>query len=123
MPAPLQQFLKLISLSLIGGYYQLAQPAVADAVFLAKLVEGLVSGQAQPGLERALRVVDAGVDDAAVAAAYFLAELGVLFQYENISSPTGQPGGDGQADDTGADDGNIGLVRYISSRAPLLLPS
>jgi len=82
------QLLQRSDLGLVGGDDQLAATSMGHAVAVAEIVELATPGHAQPALERALRVVDAGVDDFAVARAGGGAKGSLGFQYQHLA--TGQ---------------------------------
>ncbi|MNC01907.1 hypothetical protein D3C75_492680 [compost metagenome] len=58
----LQQALQSRVLLLVGGHDQLAHAPVIDTVLIAIGVETLLARHAQPRLEAAARVIDAGVN-------------------------------------------------------------
>src|SRR6185437_7188136 len=77
-----------------------------DRVTLAVRLELGLARTAQSGLERARRVVQAGVDDAAVVAGLVARRLGLLLDDLETETRPGleQSEGGGQPDDPGADD-------------------
>ena len=79
---------------------------VSGAEFVAKTV----AGDAVAGLERARRIVKAGVEDAAIAGAGGHAEARELFDEEDVVPAGGELGGRGAADDSAADDEDVDAV-------------
>ncbi|MNE35350.1 hypothetical protein D3C80_1291040 [compost metagenome] len=63
----------------VGGYQQLAALVVGNAVLVTEGLGGLVAFQAETRLQAARRVIDAGVDDAAVMAGLVLGRAGLFF--------------------------------------------
>ena len=108
----------------VGALFQVGQPgqfvfadrddelAAAfdrDLVLLAVLVHELRAGHAQPGLERAGGVVNAGMDDAGVVAGLVLGHLGGLVDDQDLGVRVADQEfpGDGQAYDSGTDYGDV----------------
>ena len=79
---------------------------------LAVLIQLPPSLHAQPGLQRAGRVVEARVDDARVVAALVGGELGLPLEHADRRSRTAvdQLAGDRQADDPAPDDGEVAAL-------------
>src|SRR5579863_401584 len=67
-----------------GGHDDLADPVMRNAMRRAKLVRQLVSTNAVARLKRALGIVDAGMDDAAVPGTGEHADLRQSLQNKNI---------------------------------------
>ena len=92
------------------------------AVTRAELVHQIAAFDAQPGLQRAGRIVDAGMDDAAVMRAGVHARAGVPLEDTHRRAGRGNRARGGEAGHTGADHGdiNLGHVRnpVIAGRAP-----
>ena len=86
-----------------GGDDELAAGPVGHLVGAAEFVEQFPPPQAQGRLMGAARVVEAGVDDFAVAGAGLLAESGVLFHHHRVDAAPRQFPGAGQAHHPGAD--------------------
>ena len=99
-----------------GGDNQLAQPAVRNAAALAIGVEPIAAFDAEPGLEAARRIVDAGMDDFTVAARGLGADPALLLRHDHLATGTGQGARDGQADHTGADNQTISRFHRSCSR-------
>jgi hypothetical protein len=95
-----------------GGDDQLADAAVADAARLAIVIEPLAPGHAQPCLPAAGRIVDAGVDDLAVARAGFAADGVAALEQDDLAATARESAGDGQPDDSGADDDAVDLIGH-----------
>src|SRR5690606_12127669 len=95
-----------------GGDDELAAARVGYAVGCAVVVQGLAALDAQPGLERAARVVETGVDDFAVARAGGGADGGFGFQRQGFQPGQGAGARHGQADDAGADDDAVDAIRH-----------
>lgn len=83
---------------------ELARVAVGHAVAGAKVVEQLFAADAEAGLERRRAVVDARVDDLAVARRRLLARRQVPLQEERRGVAGGEGARRGEADGPGADD-------------------
>src|SRR5260370_8465800 len=94
----------------VGCDYQLSGVPMRDVVFGAEFVGEAIAFQAVARLERVFRIVDAGVDHAAVARAGSHPELGKLFDEEDILPALRHGASDSAPDDTSADDKNIRLV-------------
>src|SRR6266851_5244959 len=94
----------------VSGYDEFSGVAEGDIVFGAELIHQAVAFDAEAGFEGIFRVVDAGVNDAAVARAGDHAELGILLDEENVAGALGDGVGDGAADYAAADDEDVGLV-------------
>jgi hypothetical protein len=93
-----------LSLRVVLSNEPLARPAIGDAVLVAELVQQVLSAEAELRLEGVLAVVDAGVDDLAVARAGLRADGGVtLYEYGGGAGLEGELAGNGEADDTTAD--------------------
>lgn len=72
---------------------------------LAQLIEQVPPADAEPRLEAGFAVVDARVDDLAVARGGFCADGGVALDEDGGGGVvTGEVAGDGEADDAAADD-------------------
>ena len=69
-----------------------------------EFVRETVAGDAVAGLERARRIVKAGMEDAAIAGAGGHAEARELFDEEDVVPAGGELSGSGTADDSAADD-------------------
>src|SRR6185295_18794721 len=82
-----------------GGHYQLADAAVADAARLAVVIEPLAPGHAQPRFPAAGRIVDAGVDDLAVARAGLAADGVAALEQDDLAAAARERPADGQPDD------------------------
>ena len=85
------------------GDDHLAEAAVRHAAARAIVVERVAAGDAEPRLEAAGRVVDAGVDHLAVARARFRADGFGGLDNHHLAAGAGQSPRHGEADDTGAD--------------------
>jgi Fe2+ transport system protein FeoA len=106
--------LKLGDLRLIGGHNQFAAAPMRHRAFSAIGVQLLTPLHAQAGLERTLRVVDAGVDDLAVARTGAGAYGVGRFEYQHLSAlkarRQGQRPRGGQANHAGADHHRIDMI-------------
>jgi hypothetical protein len=71
---------------------------------LTELVEQVLPADAEFRLEAGFAVVDARVDDLAVARGGFCADGGVALDEDGGRGVAGEVAGDGEADDTAADD-------------------
>ncbi len=93
-------------LGLFDGHDELAAFLVGDPPFRAVRVELRNPEAAEAGLQRAGRVVDPGVHDAAVAARLVRRDVGLLFEHRHrrVRAQLGQAARDSEPDDPGADD-------------------
>jgi hypothetical protein len=94
---------EFVDLGRAGGDDQLAAAPVGNPAFGAVGIQLAPAGDAKPRLERAGRVVDAGVDHFAVARADAGAEGRFGFEDNHLAAPVGKLPCHGEADDTGAD--------------------
>ncbi len=87
----------------------LAAPQHGDSTLVAEVEQPCRTGDAEPRLERARRVVDAAVDDAAGTAGLVRGDGRFLVQDRDPCLRPSQPQlpGDRQPQDPGADDGNV----------------
>lgn len=94
-----------LPLRVVLGDEPLARPAVGDAVPVAELVQQVLAAEAELRLEGVFAVVDAGVDDLAVARAGLCADGGVtLYEHGGGAWLERELAGNGEADDAAADD-------------------
>ena len=91
----------------VAGDDQLAAAFVRDLMLGAKRIQLAASLHAQPRLERALRVVEAGVDDAAVVRAGVQAGTRMALEHADRQSAPRNGTSGGQPGHTGADDGDL----------------
>ena len=80
-----------------AGYDQLADPPAIDAAFGTIGVKQAPAGDAEPRLQAAGRVVDAGVDHLAAAGRYAAADAVGGFENHHLKSAQRQNAGTGQA--------------------------
>ena len=87
-------------------------PFVRDRALLAELVQLARTRRAQPRLERPRRVVDAGVDHAARVAGLVEADVVLLLEHRHaqVRRAPRELARRRQAEDSGADDGDVALV-------------
>src|SRR5262249_22638676 len=114
--APLQR----LELSDLGGIVrddQLAALRVRHLVALAELVEQMTSFDAEPRLQRAGGIVDAGVDDAAVVGAGVLSPPRMALEDADRNAARRDRTRRGQAGDAGADDGNVDAGHFSCTGA------
>ena len=106
-------------LGLVERDDQLAAALGGDRVALAERVQLARAADAQLRLQRAGRVVDAGVDDAGVAAGLVAADLVLLVEHHDRGArvAAGELARGGQADDAGADDRDVAARRRVTQRA------
>ena len=90
--------------------HQLSCSPVRDVVRGAELVGQPVAGQTMPRLERPRRVVQPGVNHAAVARARDHAELRHLIEQKDVVPPLRNGARDRAAHHSAADDHNVGAV-------------
>ena len=95
------------------GDDDLARARQGDAVLGAEGLQELAAPAAEPGLQRPRRVVDAGVDDAAVVPRLPGADRARALQDHDPGAGAAheQLAGDGQADDPATGDRDVGVVR------------
>ena len=91
----------------VGGHHQLAAAAVPDAARGAVGVEQLPAAHAQPGLERAARVVQPAVHDLAAARTDAAADAGLGLDDDDLAPALGERARNGQPDHAGADDERV----------------
>jgi hypothetical protein len=107
-----RQGFEVPDLPLFGGHDKLPRAPVGEDADGAEVVEEALAFHAQPRLEGSRGVVDPGVDDLAVAAARFLADSGVPLDDADVAARAGELGGDGEADDSGPDDGDFEIMAH-----------
>ena len=83
-----------------------------DAALGAIGVQEIAAGDAQPRLQRTGVVVDAGVNDLAVARAGVHAEMALALQDDHFPAAARKRPGRRQADDSRTDDDAIDVVQY-----------
>ena len=77
------------------------------------VIQRLLAGDAEPGPEAALEVIDAGVDNFGIARADAGADGVLGLQHDHLPAGQGHAPGDRQADDPGADDKGINGVGHV----------
>ncbi len=87
---------------------------MGDAVALAELVQQRGPFDAERCLQRSGRVVDPGMDDAAVVGAGLHAGARVTFHDADARSAGGDLGGTRQPCHTGANDQDVDAFRHVS---------
>ncbi|MCY1435616.1 hypothetical protein D9M71_517170 [compost metagenome] len=94
---------------IVRGHQQLATLVVTDAVLVAEGLGGLVAFQAETRFQAARRVIDAGVDHAAVVAGLVLGRAGLFLQQEDfrVRVNLGQLHGRGHAHNAATDDDEV----------------
>src|SRR5690606_3912357 len=90
-------------------YEQFGDPLVRDTVLGTEFIELRLARDAQLRAQRARRIVDAGVDDLAVARARLRADDVVLLEHHDLAPAHGQSPRDGEADDARADDNSFDI--------------
>ena len=91
-------------LTLVEGDHHLAALVVGQAVAGAELAQQLHAAPAQPGLERPGHVVEAGVDDPAVATGLVLGQGRLLLEHGHVQPHAGDTVGQGDPDDAAPHD-------------------
>ncbi len=91
------------------GRDELAGLRVGNRVAKAQVVDALPALDAEPRLEAARGIVDAGMDDLAVAARSLHAVLRVSVEDDEVRARARQAGRDGEADHAGPDDDDFGI--------------
>ena len=99
----LPQRSELRQLVFLRGDDQLAATPVRHAVRRAVFVEQVPPLHARARLERALRVIDAGVDDFGIARARVRADRVFGFQHDDLAAGERELARDGEAHDARAD--------------------
>ena len=107
-------------LRLVARDDQLAALLERDAVLLAVGVQVARALHAQPRLERAGRVVDAGVDHAAVAAGLVLGDLALALEHHHarVRAAPQELARDGEPEDAAAHDGDVAVGRPGHAQVP-----
>ena len=90
-----------------GGDDQLAATRARYAVLLAERIEPLASLDAEDGLQGIPRVIDAGMDDAAVVRARLQTRAGQAFDHARRAAAGRHRARRGQSDHPAAHDGNV----------------
>ena len=107
--APAKQLFEAGKLGLVQRHDDLAAQTVGDAAFVAEPPQHPRAGRAEAGLVRAGRVVEPGVDDAAVVAG-LVGPDPVLFlddRYSEAGMPAAQRHRRRQADDPASHNGDV----------------
>ena len=90
-------------LRLVSGDDQLAAAGMGDASFGQIGIEPVLAGHAEPRLQRTLRIVEAGMDDLAVARGCLGADPFGGLDHQHLAPGQRQRPRDGEADDAGPD--------------------
>ena len=98
------QFRELL---LVGRDEQLAAALVGDRALVAIAVERVLARHAEPGLQRAGRIVDAGMDDLGVARAGLGADRVRGFQHHHLAAGERERAGYRESHHAGADDDRV----------------
>ena len=98
---------------------EFAAIAMRNAVIGAVLVKRLLAADAHPRHQAAGRIVDAGVDDFAVARGGNRADPLRRLQNDDLAAGLGQPTGDGETDHAGTDNDTLNFV-HLQSRSGLV---
>ena len=101
-------------LALVGGDGQFAAAAMPDTALGTIPVQKIAPGQAQPGLERSRLIMNAGMDDFAVARTGVHAELPFAFEDQHLAAAARHGPGHREADDAGADHDAIDIVQNLT---------
>ena len=112
--AALHQRAQCAFLRCVGGHHQLAATPVRDAMRLAVVVQQLTPAHAQPGLQRPRGVVQAGVDDLAVARTGAGTDGRRGFEHDHLAPGQCQRARHAQADDAGTDDHAVDSIHQIT---------
>ena len=104
-------------LAFVKGDHELAAALERDAVRLGERLQTRLALAAQPSLERARRVVQAGVEDPAVVAGLVGRELRLLLEdgEPQVRRALGQAERRGQADDPAADDDDVVPIGHAAT--------
>ena len=101
-----------LDLRLIGRDDDLADPPMRNRVLGAVLIECTPARHAQPCLERAAGIIDAGVYDLGVAGTGVGTESRLGLQHHHLPTAPRELAGNCEADDAGADDCTINSFRH-----------
>ena len=101
---------KLGDLALVGGDDQLAAAPVLHAVLAAEAVKHRLALDAEPSLGKAGRVIDASVDDFAVARTHPRPDSAFRLDDDHLAANPRQRARDRETDHTGADDEALDCV-------------
>jgi hypothetical protein len=104
------------SLALGAGDNELPTLAVLNAAIATELIEELAPSETKPGFERSRRVVDAGVNNLAVARTDAGAGLCFSFQDDRFQTASCQAARDGQAHDPGTDHYAVHCIDHATNR-------
>ena len=110
------EFFQRGPLPVLGGDDELAAAPVRDAVLFAIAIERELARNAQLRLQRPRRVIDAGMDDLAVARARMRANRVLRFQHHDLAALERQAAGNCQPDHAGADYDAINAFHGRGSR-------
>jgi hypothetical protein len=107
-----------LQLGAVGGDDDLAAALAGQALALAVLVHLVGPLHAQPSLQRAGDVVDAGVDHARVVPRLVDGELRLALEHADARAGTAsqQLAGDREAEDAAADHGDVAAVGSLAHR-------
>jgi len=97
----------------VGGDEEFSGAAMGNVVGGAEFVGEAIAFEAVARFEGVSRVVEAGMDHAAVARAGGHAGFGKRFDEKDVVPAGGEFAGDGAADDSAADDEDVGLVHGV----------
>src|SRR5688572_31257431 len=89
---------------------------------LAERLQSLPSLHAHRRLQRTRRVVEPGVDHAAVVGRGFQPGFAMALEHDNLTTAPGQGQGTRETGDTGADDDNHDAKRAARRMASTMLP-
>jgi hypothetical protein len=101
---------ELVDLARLRRHDELTEPLMRDAALAAIGVKTVASGNAEPCLQAALRIIDAGMDDFRITRARFGADAVGGFEDENVTPGECQRARRRQTDDARPDDGAINLI-------------
>jgi hypothetical protein len=85
---------------------------VINTIFTADLIDEGASFQTEPGVERAARAENTGMNGPAITAAGLPTKAVVLLQNKDLTAFTGNLGSDSQANYSGSDNNNIYITRH-----------
>src|ERR1700694_4839388 len=91
------------------GYNQFSRRAIRHSMLLTEFFCEVISFDTQPGLQRIGRIVESGVNDAAIARTGGHPEFGELLYKIHTRPISGESFGDGAADDPASNNQNVGL--------------
>ena len=95
---------ELVDLACVRRHQELAASLVRDAELLAKRIQHRFAFDAEPRFDEPRRIVDAGMDDLAVARTHPGPDPAFAFDDDHLPPRAGERARNGETNDAGADD-------------------